>query len=257
MILVRDRDSGRPLLHRPGRRCSQAVHFQSGRIHAAGTEWCEDVTHISCACSRSWTSTVRVRGGVFSDCDWLRRSRRFQLAVWEAAAAIPYGQTVSYAELAGRLGTPLVHAPCGLANGANLLPIIVPCHRVIGADGSLTGFGGGLYIKRRCCRSKVRRGVADLLAHTSSGVPCVVSACEPWRLPEFRRHVRFSLSAYLSIAARERIRAHPARHRHRSVLGPRPFTLGRGHRPRGGRCTFHCVCAAFVFYSSSRPARRR
>lgn len=72
----------------------------------------------------------------------------FQLAVWQALREIPYGQTTSYGELARRLGHAGAARAVGLANGSNPLPIIVPCHRVIGADGSLTGFGGGLYIKR-------------------------------------------------------------------------------------------------------------
>jgi len=72
----------------------------------------------------------------------------FQLAVWQALRAIPYGATVSYGQLARQLGHANGARAVGLANGANPLPIIVPCHRVIGADGSLTGFGGGLAIKR-------------------------------------------------------------------------------------------------------------
>lgn len=72
----------------------------------------------------------------------------FQLSVWQALREIPYGQTTSYGELARRLGQAGAARAVGLANGSNPLPIIVPCHRVIGADGSLTGFGGGLYIKR-------------------------------------------------------------------------------------------------------------
>jgi methylated-DNA-[protein]-cysteine S-methyltransferase len=72
----------------------------------------------------------------------------FQRRVWRALAAIPYGKTMSYGELAHRIGNPRASRAVGLANGANPLPIIVPCHRVIGANGSLTGFGGGLPIKR-------------------------------------------------------------------------------------------------------------
>ena len=72
----------------------------------------------------------------------------FQLSVWQALRAIPYGDTVSYGQLARQLGLPQGARAVGLANGSNPLPIIVPCHRVIGADGSLTGFGGGLPIKR-------------------------------------------------------------------------------------------------------------
>jgi methylated-DNA-[protein]-cysteine S-methyltransferase len=73
----------------------------------------------------------------------------FQKSTWRALAAIPYGETVSYAELARRIGRPAASRAVGAANGANPLPIVVPCHRVIGKDGSLTGFGGGLPIKRR------------------------------------------------------------------------------------------------------------
>jgi methylated-DNA-[protein]-cysteine S-methyltransferase len=77
------------------------------------------------------------------------RGTAFQLGVWRALTDIPYGQTISYGELARRIGRPSASRAVGLANGANPLPIVVPCHRVIGADGSLTGFGGGLPIKRK------------------------------------------------------------------------------------------------------------
>jgi methylated-DNA-[protein]-cysteine S-methyltransferase len=68
----------------------------------------------------------------------------FQRAVWTQLSAIPYGETISYGELAGRVGNPNASRAVGLANGRNPIAIIVPCHRVIGADGSLTGYGGGL-----------------------------------------------------------------------------------------------------------------
>jgi methylated-DNA-[protein]-cysteine S-methyltransferase len=73
----------------------------------------------------------------------------FQREVWSALTTIPYGETVSYGELARRVGRPTACRAVGAANGRNPIPIIIPCHRVIGADGSLTGFGGGLPIKRR------------------------------------------------------------------------------------------------------------
>lgn len=76
------------------------------------------------------------------------RGTPFQLRVWNALGAIPYAATISYGELARRIGQPTAARAVGLANGANPLPIVVPCHRVIGADGSLTGFGGGLERKR-------------------------------------------------------------------------------------------------------------
>ena len=68
----------------------------------------------------------------------------FQLSVWSALREIPFGATLSYGELARRIGHPAAARAVGAANGANPLPIVVPCHRVIGADRSLTGFGGGL-----------------------------------------------------------------------------------------------------------------
>lgn len=72
----------------------------------------------------------------------------FQVNVWHALARIPYGATISYGELARRIGQPEAVRAVGAANGRNPIPIILPCHRVIGADGSLTGFGGGLPTKR-------------------------------------------------------------------------------------------------------------
>lgn len=73
----------------------------------------------------------------------------FQLGVWRALLQIPYGETVSYKQLAQRIGNGKAVRAVGLANGANPIPIIVPCHRVIGSDGSLTGFGGGIPLKQK------------------------------------------------------------------------------------------------------------
>lgn len=75
------------------------------------------------------------------------RGTEFQQQVWHMLASIPYGQTISYAQLAQRVGKPTATRAVGAANGRNPLPIVLPCHRVIGADGSLTGFGGGLPTK--------------------------------------------------------------------------------------------------------------
>ncbi|HEX7151988.1 MAG TPA: methylated-DNA--[protein]-cysteine S-methyltransferase [Thermoanaerobaculia bacterium] len=72
----------------------------------------------------------------------------FQLAVWNALQTIPYGETRSYSEIARAIGKPDTVRAVGAANGANPLPIVVPCHRVIGANGALTGFGGGIETKR-------------------------------------------------------------------------------------------------------------
>ncbi|MFF3763285.1 methylated-DNA--[protein]-cysteine S-methyltransferase [Streptomyces sp. NPDC001922] len=73
----------------------------------------------------------------------------FQRRVWTALRDIPYGGTVSYGQLAGNLGIPSAARAVGLANGRNPIGIIVPCHRVVGAGGGLTGYGGGLDRKRR------------------------------------------------------------------------------------------------------------
>jgi methylated-DNA-[protein]-cysteine S-methyltransferase len=72
----------------------------------------------------------------------------FQHRVWEALLAIPYGETTSYGALAAEVGAPGAARAVGLANGSNPIPIVVPCHRVIGASGKLTGYGGGLERKR-------------------------------------------------------------------------------------------------------------
>ena len=73
----------------------------------------------------------------------------FQQRVWAALLDIPYGHTISYGELASRIGQKSASRAVGLANGSNPLPIVIPCHRVIGANGKLTGYGGGLPIKER------------------------------------------------------------------------------------------------------------
>ncbi|MGW2518332.1 methylated-DNA--[protein]-cysteine S-methyltransferase [Streptomyces sp. NPDC001617] len=73
----------------------------------------------------------------------------FQRTVWDQLRRIPYGETRTYGELAEALGNPSASRAVGLANGKNPIGIIVPCHRVVGADGSLTGYGGGLHRKQR------------------------------------------------------------------------------------------------------------
>jgi methylated-DNA-[protein]-cysteine S-methyltransferase len=72
----------------------------------------------------------------------------FQQLVWRAVCAVPYGKTTTYGAVAAALGRPLAARAVGHANGSNPLPIIIPCHRLVGRDGSLTGYGGGLPLKR-------------------------------------------------------------------------------------------------------------
>jgi methylated-DNA-[protein]-cysteine S-methyltransferase len=89
--------------------------------------------------------------GVRKDFDLELRPRGtgFQQAVWRALTEIPFGETTSYGVIADRIGEPGKARAVGAANGANPIMLIIPCHRVIGADGRLTGFGGGLPLKAR------------------------------------------------------------------------------------------------------------
>jgi methylated-DNA-[protein]-cysteine S-methyltransferase len=97
----------------------------------------------------------------------------FQQDVWRELQQIPHGETISYGELARRIGRPTASRAVGAANGANSLPIVIPCHRVIGSTGKLTGFGGGLWIKEA------------LLAHESGAVRPTLFDQRPGR-PENR-----------------------------------------------------------------------
>lgn len=80
------------------------------------------------------------------------RGTEFQRSVWKAVADVPYGQTRSYGEIAREIGRPKACRAVGAANGTNPIPIVVPCHRIIGADGSMTGFGGGIPLKKKLLR---------------------------------------------------------------------------------------------------------
>lgn len=95
----------------------------------------------------------------------------FQLEVWSLLRTIPYGETVSYGELARRLGKSAASRAVGAANGRNPIPIVIPCHRVIGSDGSLTGFGGGLETKRRLLALEAGREQGQLWAETALDQP--------------------------------------------------------------------------------------
>ena len=92
------------------------------------------------------------------------RGTAFQLAVWEALTTIPVGETRSYGDVASMVGAPSASRAVGMANGRNPIAIIVPCHRVVGANGTLTGYGGGLHRKRW------------LLEHESPSMPLFATA---------------------------------------------------------------------------------
>ncbi|HEY8518842.1 MAG TPA: methylated-DNA--[protein]-cysteine S-methyltransferase [Gammaproteobacteria bacterium] len=96
------------------------------------------------------------------------RGTPFQHLVWEAVAEIPFGATASYGQVARAIGRPKAARAVGLANATNPIALIVPCHRVIGSDGSLTGYGGGLPLKRALLAHEARfsRREDDLFANT-------------------------------------------------------------------------------------------
>lgn len=85
---------------------------------------------------------------IFTRMAWYGAGTAFQQTVWDALCTIPAGETLSYADLAERIGRPTAVRAVGLANGSNPVALVVPCHRVIGSNGSLTGYGGGLPRKR-------------------------------------------------------------------------------------------------------------
>ena len=107
-------------------------------------------------------------GALFDEFDTVLMGRRtfevpfvltgseWQKAVWRALTQIPFGETRSYAEVAEMVGRPKAARAVGKANATNRLPVVVPCHRVIGADGSLTGFAGGLHLKTRLLEHEAR-----------------------------------------------------------------------------------------------------
>lgn len=120
------------------------VHFPPGAPSSNSREGTEPVLEAAAAQLRKYFAGERTAFDLPLELD----GSAFQQEAWRALADIPYGETVSYGEHARRLGRPDAVRAVGAANGANPIPIVLPCHRVIGADGSLTGFGGGLQTKR-------------------------------------------------------------------------------------------------------------
>ncbi len=150
-----------PLLLVGTQQALSGVHFQSGpRPAAPAARWLQSAQPFAQA-RRQLDEYFRGERQVF-DLPLAPAGSTFQLAVWRALCAIPYGSTTSYGQLARALGNPRGARAVGLANGSNPLPVIIPCHRVIGADGSLTGFGGGLDIKQALLRLEGANCVADL-----------------------------------------------------------------------------------------------
>jgi len=124
------------------------VHFATGRRPTSlRREWIED--------RAPFKEVMRQLDSYFAgklqdfDLPLVLDGTEFQLLVWRHLRKIPYGETVSYGQLARQIGSPDAARAVGLANGSNPIPIIIPCHRVIGSNGDLTGFGGGLPVKKK------------------------------------------------------------------------------------------------------------
>jgi methylated-DNA-[protein]-cysteine S-methyltransferase len=106
----------------------------------------EDSDAVLAACADQLQDYFKARRRSF-DLPLAARGTTFQHSVWEALQVIPYGEVRSYGDIARTIGKPTAVRAVGAANGRNPLPIVVPCHRVIGSNGSLTGFAGGLEAK--------------------------------------------------------------------------------------------------------------
>lgn len=130
---------------------ADALHVLSfgvgSRPREIGAEWTADVKGVLTDVRRELDQYFAGRLKRFST-RLAFNGTAFQNAVWKELTRIPYGETVSYLDLAKRIDNPKAVRAVGMANGANPIAIIVPCHRVIGSNGSLTGFGGGLPTKR-------------------------------------------------------------------------------------------------------------
>ena len=133
-----------PLLLAVSERGLVALRFGRGKI---GESWVESPERTA-ACARQLEEYFAGKRRAF-DIPLDLRGTEFQKRCWQELLKIPYGETRSYADIARAIGNPPAVRAVGLANGQNPIAIIVPCHRVIGSDGSLTGYGGGLEVKRR------------------------------------------------------------------------------------------------------------
>ena len=137
------------LLLMAGDKALTGIHFPGGRQPEIEAGWRERPDHpVLRAATRQLEEYFAGRRRTF-DLPLAPEGTPFQRDVWKALRAIPYGETQSYGDIARRIGRPKAVRAVGAANGANPISIVVPCHRVIGADGSLTGYGGGLPRKKK------------------------------------------------------------------------------------------------------------
>jgi methylated-DNA-[protein]-cysteine S-methyltransferase len=123
------------------------IHFpKNGKAVAAGKDWTESAHGPVGKAVKQLREYFNGKRADF-DLPLAPEGTEFQRTVWRNLQDIPYGETISYGELAKRVGNPKASRAVGAANGQNPIPIVIPCHRVIGANGKLTGFGGGLPTK--------------------------------------------------------------------------------------------------------------
>jgi methylated-DNA-[protein]-cysteine S-methyltransferase len=137
-----------PLLLAGDERGLHLVYFMNGRRpKSPDSGWTEDKKPFE----RVVVQLKAYFAGKLRDFDLplVLHGTEFQLQVWRHLRKIPYGETTTYGQLARDIGSPEAARAVGLANGSNPIPIIIPCHRVIGSNGDLTGFGGGLPIKKK------------------------------------------------------------------------------------------------------------
>jgi len=150
-----------PLLLAGNRDGLHMLAFGRGtRPRAIDPDWTPDTAGVLTAVCRELDAYFAGRLKAFST-PLAFGGTPFQNQVWKELCRIPYGETISYLDLANRINNPKAVRAVGMANGANPIAIIVPCHRVIGSNGSLTGFGGGLPTKRALL--ELERGQRTLL----------------------------------------------------------------------------------------------
>lgn len=136
LLLTSDGTALTGLFTRPSRKSQSTDGWTEDAANGPLAETARQLGEYFAGARRRFDLPLRLHGTVF------------QTRVWQALIEIPYGTTWSYGQLAKRLGNSNASRAVGLANGSNPISILVPCHRVIGADGSLTGYGGGLERKR-------------------------------------------------------------------------------------------------------------
>jgi len=125
------------------------VYFEGQKYHPAlASDWRHDAQHAPLRQATRELGEYFAGGRQHFEVPLSPEGTAFQRAVWQAIAAVPFGSTISYVELARRAGRPGSARAAGTATGRNPLSVIVPCHRILGSDGSLTGYAGGLDRKR-------------------------------------------------------------------------------------------------------------